>query len=159
MRPKIIKEYHSSLIGGHKGITKTYRRIRERYTWPGLRDQITEFIRGCKSCFEQKLVRAQTRKPMLLTDTPAEPFDKVSLVTVGNLPTTPNGNRHILTMQDNFSKYCIAVPIPNLKITTIAHVVATIPLFTIWRSQSHTYGQRRKLCKQTHKEIGRAVQC
>ena len=113
MRPKIIEECHSSLIGGHKGITKTCRRIRERYTWPGLRDQITEFIRGCKSCFEQKLVRARTREPMLITYTPAEPFDKVSLDTVGKLPTTPNGNRHILTMQENFSKYCIAVPIPN----------------------------------------------
>ena len=33
--PKIIAEYHESLIGCHKGITKTYRRIRERYTWPG----------------------------------------------------------------------------------------------------------------------------
>ena len=62
---------------------------------------------------------------MLITDTPAEPFDKVSLDTVGKLPTTPHGNRHILTMQDNFSKYCIAVPIPNLKTTTIAYAVAT----------------------------------
>ena len=126
MRPKIIEEYRNSLIGCHKGITKTYRRIRERYTWPGLRDQITEFIRGCKSCFEQKLVRTRTREPMLITDTPADPFDKVFLDTVGKLPTTPNGNCHILTMQNNFSKYCIAVPIPNLKTTTIAHVVATV---------------------------------
>ena len=44
IRPKIIAEYHGSLIGGHKGITKTYHRIRERYTWPGLRDEISEFI-------------------------------------------------------------------------------------------------------------------
>ena len=62
---------------------------------------------------------------MLITDTPAEPLEKVSLDTVRKLPTTPNGNRHILKMQDNFSKYCIAVPIPDLKTTTIAHAVAT----------------------------------
>ena len=125
LRPQIIAEFHGSLIGGHKGITKTYRRIRERYTWPRLRDDVTEYIRGCRSCLEQKLVRARTREPMVITDTPAEPFDKVSLDTVGKLPTTPNGNRHILTMQDNFSKYCIAIPIPDLKTTTIAHAVAT----------------------------------
>ena len=89
MRPKIIAENHDDLIGSPKNITKTYRRIRERYTWPCLRDQVTEFIRGCISCFEQKLVRAQTREPMLITDTPAEPFDKVSLDTVGKLHTTP----------------------------------------------------------------------
>ena len=47
---------------------------------------------GCRSCLEQKLVRARTREPMLITDTPAEPFKKVSLVTAGNLPTThPDG--------------------------------------------------------------------
>ena len=124
-RPKIIAEYHGSLIGGHKGITKTYCRIRERYTWPGLREEISEFIRGCRSCIEQKLVRARTREPMLITDTPTEPFEKVSHDTVGELPTTPNGNIHILTMQDNFSKYCIAVPISDLETTTIAHAVAT----------------------------------
>ena len=82
-------------------------------------------IRKCKSCLEQKLVRAQTREPMIITDTPAVPFDKVSLDTVEKLPTIPDGNRHILTMQDNFSKYYIAVPIPDLKTTTIAHAVAT----------------------------------
>ena len=125
LRPQIIAEYHGSLIGGHKGITKTYRRIRERFTWPGLRDDVTEYIRGYNSCLEKKLVRARTREPMIITDTPAKPFDKVSLDTVGKLPTTPNGNRHILTMQDNFSKYCIAVAIPDLKTTTVAHAIAT----------------------------------
>ncbi|XP_051153829.1 uncharacterized protein LOC127291410 [Leptopilina boulardi] len=125
LRPKIISEYHESLLAGHKGITKTYRRIRERYLWPRMRDEITEFIRGCQSCLQNKLVRARTREPMIITDTPAGPFDKVSLDTVGKLPTTPNGNRYILTMQDNFSKYCIAVPISDIKTTTIAHAVAT----------------------------------
>lgn len=66
---------------------------------------------------------------MLIIDTPVEPFEKVSLDTVGKLPTTPNGNCHILTMQDNSSKYCIAVPITNLKTATIAHAVA-ISLFS-----------------------------
>ena len=100
IRQKVIAEYH----GSHKGITKTCRRIRERYTWPGLRDEITEFIRGCRYCLEQKLVRARTRESVLITDTPTEPFEKVSLDTVGKLPTTLNGNRHILKLQDNFSQ-------------------------------------------------------
>ena len=50
---------------------------------------------------------------MLITDTPVDTFDQVSLDTVGKLPATPDGNKHILTMQDNLSKYCIAVPIPD----------------------------------------------
>ena len=62
---------------------------------------------------------------MLITTNPAEPLEKVSLDTVGKLPTAPNGYRHIPTMQNNFSKYCIAVSIPDLKATTISHAIAT----------------------------------
>ena len=49
------------------------------------------------------------------------------------LSPTPNANRHILTMQVNFSEYCIAVSKPNLKTTTIAHAVTT-NLFTQYRT-------------------------
>ena len=69
-------------------------------------------------------MRARTHEPMVITDTPLGVFDKVSLDNVGRLSTTPSGNRYILTMQDNFSKLCIAVPIPDLKTETAAHAIA-----------------------------------
>lgn len=94
-RGQIIREFHESLIGGHRGVTKTYRKVRERFYWPSLRKEIQDFIRRCVGCQEQKLVRAKTREPMLLTETPADTFDKVSLDTVGPLPTTPHGNKHM----------------------------------------------------------------
>ena len=124
LRTQIISENHESKIGGHKGINKTYQRIRERYTWPGLKDQVTEFVRKCDIRQKQKIVRAKIHKPMLITDTSLDTFDKVSLNTVGKLPTTPDGNKHILTMQDSLFKYCIAVPIPDISATTVAHAIA-----------------------------------
>ena len=32
-RYRLIKEYHESAIGGHKGITKTYDRLAHEYYW------------------------------------------------------------------------------------------------------------------------------
>lgn len=32
-RQRIIAESHASTFGGHKGVTKTYHRIRENYRW------------------------------------------------------------------------------------------------------------------------------
>ena len=94
--------------------------------WPGLEDQVTEFVRKCDICQKQKIVRAKIHEPMLITDTPLDTIDKVSLDTVGKSPTTSDGNKHILTMQDNLSKYCIAVSIPDTSIseTTVAHAIA-----------------------------------
>lgn len=129
IRQDILDEFHKSLIGGHKGVNKTYRRIRDHYLWPKLRNDVIEYIRACKTCRGNKLVRAKTREPMVVTDTPAEPFEKVALDIVGKLKTTPNGNRYILTMQDNFSKYCLAIPVPDTRSTTIAHAVVTELIF------------------------------
>ena len=35
---------------------------------------------------------------MIITDTPIEPFDEISIDTVGPLPITANENKHILTI-------------------------------------------------------------
>ena len=123
-RRSIIKEFHSSLTGGHKGITKTYRRIRERFHWPNMREDIQDFIRICRSCQLQKLVRIKTRQPMIITDTPADAFDKVCLDLVGPLPTTPSGNKYVLTMQDQLTKFCVGVPIANKRASTVSDAFA-----------------------------------
>ena len=123
-RKRIIREYHASLVGGHKGVTKTYLRIRNRFVWPEMKRDIQDLIRACHSCQKNKLVRIKTRQPMIITDTPASAFDKVALDLVGPLPITPDGNQYVLTMQDNLTKYCIAQPIPNKRATTVAEAFA-----------------------------------
>lgn len=61
---------------------------------------------------------------MIITDTPIDAFDKVSIDTVGKLKTTPSGNCHLLTMQCHLTKYVIIVPIKDLKATTIDDALA-----------------------------------
>ena len=119
-REDIICHYHESLIGGYKGVTKTYRRIRNLFDLPRMHRDVEDYIRSCKSCQEQKLVRINTREPMLITETPARPFDKMALYTVGLLPFTPNGNRHILTLQCQFLKFCMPIPLPDIRAEIVA---------------------------------------
>ena len=126
-------ENHQSKIGGHKGVNKTYKRIRERFFWPGIKEQVTEFVRRCNTCQEQKIIRAKTHEPMIITDTPIDTFDKVSLDTVGPLPTTSDGNKHLLTMQDNLSKYCLAVHNSNNHSSRLGQKFN----LSIWCSKGH----------------------
>ena len=107
----IITENHVSAFAGHKGISKTYKRIRHHYYWPTLKVDVQNFINSCQSCQLQKLTRTKTRQPMVLTDTPGRAFDKVSLDIVGPLLTTPAGRSYILTIQDLLTKYSLAIPI------------------------------------------------
>ncbi|CAK9834497.1 Retrovirus-related Pol polyprotein from transposon 412 [Anthophora retusa] len=117
VRQDIIFENHTSAYAGHKGVTKTYRRIREKYYWPQMKTDVTNFVTSCRECQRNKLTRVKTRNPMVLTDTPGQAFDKIALDVVGPLPTTPSDHQYILTMQDLLTKYSIAVP---LKTTSAA---------------------------------------
>ena len=123
-RDKLIREYHSSVTGGHKGSTKTYERIRENFYWPNMRVQIRKFVRECETCKLNKTIRVKTKLPMKITDTPSEAFEKIEMDIVGPLPRTENGNKYILTIQDNLTKYSEAIPLRSTESTVIASAFA-----------------------------------
>ena len=64
------------------------------------------------------------KTPILISDTPLDSFDKVSIDFVGPLRTTARNNRYMLTMQCHLTKYIIAVPLSNMRTTTVADVLA-----------------------------------
>ena len=47
-------------------------------------------------------------------------LEKIAMDLVGPLKPTENGNEYILTIQDQLSKFCLAVPLSNTLSTTIA---------------------------------------
>lgn len=123
-RQELISEYHASALGGHKGVAKTYQRIREKYYWPGMRAEIQNYISECRNCQLKKLVRKKVRQPMVLTDTPGAAFDKISMDIMGPLPVTRTGNSYILTIQDLLSKYSLAIPLGKSGAIDVAEAFA-----------------------------------
>ena len=119
-RTHLIEEAHSSALEGHKGVTKTYSRIRQKFFWENMKVDIQKYIQGCLQCQLKKSIRVKTKNPMVITDTPTTAFEKISMDIVGPLPETKSGNLCILTIQDNFTKYSLAIPLPNHQGSTIA---------------------------------------
>ena len=46
----LLDTYHSSLIGGHSGITKCYQTISQRFYCPNLAENLRSYITGCHAC-------------------------------------------------------------------------------------------------------------
>ena len=119
-RNQLIEEAHSSAVGGHKGVTKSYNGIRQRYYWENMKLDIQKYIQLCLQCQLKKLVRVKIKNPMVITDIPGTAFEKISMDIVGRLPITSSQNQYILTIQDNVTKYSLAIPLPNHQAGTIA---------------------------------------
>ncbi|XP_025155003.1 uncharacterized protein LOC112588630 [Harpegnathos saltator] len=119
-RENLILENHASALGGHKGVTKTYNRLRMSYYWNTMKRDVQAFIQQCRTCQLKKLTRVKIKQPMVITDTPGAAFDKISMDIMGPLPITDTGNSYILTIQDLLTKYSLAIPLAETTSLTIA---------------------------------------
>ncbi|CAB0033550.1 unnamed protein product [Trichogramma brassicae] len=118
--PGIISEAHDSAVAGHKGMIKTYPLVRERYFWPNMMDRIRNYVKTCHDCQTKKLTRVKTKFPMKIKSTPTTALEVVEMDIVGPLPLTVSGNKYILTLQCNLTKYSEAIPLPDVKAGMIA---------------------------------------
>ena len=72
---------------------------------------------------------------MVITDTPTTAFEKISMDIVGPLPETKSGNLYILIIQDNFTKYSLAIPFPNHQARCFCELI----YLHIWITERSTY--------------------
>lgn len=48
--PTLLREFHSSKIGGHSGVLKTYKRLALEFFWRGMRKDVESFVAACGVC-------------------------------------------------------------------------------------------------------------
>ena len=119
MRKLILNDYHLLPTSGHAGINRMIKNIRQTYYWTGLQQDVTEYVRQCVSCQRNKHIKGKTQ-PMEITTTAETSFEKIYMDLVGPLEETENGNKYILTIQDELTKFMEAVPLPNKEANTVA---------------------------------------
>lgn len=118
----ILKQYHDSPTGGHPGINRLYKKLKSLYSWPNMKQTVSDYVKVCELCkINKHAITAKT--PAIVTTTPNKTFDVVSIDTIGPFALTEKGNRYAVTLQCDLSKYVIAIPIPDKSAVTIAKAV------------------------------------
>ncbi|KMQ89530.1 enzymatic polyprotein endonuclease reverse [Lasius niger] len=154
-KQNILKQLHNSAIGGHKGVTKTLKRIQQYYSWNGMKQDVKNYIKACHDCQKRKLVREKTKAPMLITDTPSEAFEKVAIDIVGPLPETEKGHKYILTTQDQLTKFCTAYPLLDTSSITIADIIVNKYIYTFGSPKELLSDQASNISGELMKEVAK----
>ncbi len=115
----VLEELHNSKTSAHLGVTKTRRKINERFYWYGVAGDIRAWIRRCNTCARRKSPSIR-RKAKLQQDIARHPGQRIAMDILGPPPMTPAGNRYVLVIGDYFSKWIEAYPIPDQEATTCA---------------------------------------
>jgi hypothetical protein len=46
-KAKVLQACHDSPVAGHQGFVKTYRQVKERFSWKGLKEDVMRHIKEC----------------------------------------------------------------------------------------------------------------
>ena len=115
-RRELIRTTHNNLA--HVGVSKTYNILKEAYYWINMEMDVRLVIADCKYCARRKNVPQQKHCENNLSS--GFPFDKISIDLAGPLPPGENGERYILGIIDNFSRFVALVPLRHGTATEVA---------------------------------------
>ena len=113
-----IHRYHDSIFAGHLGVSRTVCRLLARVYWPGLREVVRSYLASCLVCLARKSPSPR-RVPMGHVSV-GYLWDRVAMDILDMSVTMDKGNRYVLVIEDCFSGWTEACPLPNKTAVAVA---------------------------------------
>lgn len=104
-RPSILFKCHDDRLSAHGGVFKTADRVKRKYWWPKMEDEIRKYVRSCEVCKATKPSNQIQRSPMGKFKYTNVPFQIISIDFVGPLPRSKAGMCYLLVVVNAFSKF------------------------------------------------------
>jgi hypothetical protein len=101
---KVLQAFHDSSLAGHQGFLKTYRQIRERFAWKGLKGEVMRNINEC-TLFQQN--KDEHTHPVGLLQPlpiPEHKWESISMDFITCLPKT-QGKDCIFVVVNRLTKF------------------------------------------------------
>ncbi len=104
IRGKLLAEYHDIPLSGHVGIHKVYEKLSRHWYWPKMKETVTDYVRSCPSCQQNKSVNQKPIGLLKPLPIPEKRWQQVTLDLITQLPKTKNGNDAIVVFVDKLTK-------------------------------------------------------
>ena len=126
LRTTLIQQIHDSALTGHPGRDTLISLISRSYTWPGLNNDVRQFLRNCQLC-RQSVIWRETKagllKPLPIPD---RPWRELAMDFIVKLPLSEwNGHRfeNLLVVTDRLSKNVILIPMDGMESIDVARAL------------------------------------
>lgn len=125
----IIQRAHNALAG-HSGVEETLRKLDLlEQRWYKRRQHVQHFVRQCPIC-QKNSYNHVTSHGAGYTLSTNRPMERINIDTIGPLPPDAFGNKYILAMIDNFSRFLMLYAIPDTTGEEAAkHILSYIATF------------------------------
>ena len=118
-RIAVLKLARDIPLAGHLGRRKTTSRILQRFYWPGMFRDVSDYCRLCPEC-QKSSPRGRSKAPLIPLPIIDVPFKRMAMDIVGPLPRSSSGNCFILVLCDYATRYPEAIPLRTVEADCIA---------------------------------------
>ena len=115
-RKTVMEVAHDSLQ--HMGARRVKALISQRFSWPGLGQEVIQYIKSCDIC--QRCSKVQRKVPMVERKVMAEPFESMAVDIVGPFTPGKGGYKYLLTCICMASKWPEALPLKSVTANAVA---------------------------------------
>ena len=110
---------------GHIGVKKARLMMARHFWWPGVSRDLGAYCSSCTQCLQYG--RGGVRKaPMVARPVATVPFECMAMDLVGPFPKARGGYRYVLTMVCMATRWPEAIPLTNVRASTVADGVMNI---------------------------------
>jgi len=108
----IISRHHNAVIG-HFGVQQTLKLLHDSgIDWPSMTSDVSTFISGCATCQKIRACKASYNAAVKSTMV-SEPFEVITIDSIGPLPVDSYGNKFIIVVMDAFTRFVELFPAPD----------------------------------------------
>ena len=104
MHEEILSHCHDDPISGHLGQTKTLERLKNCAIWHKMSQTCKLYVSSCAVCNKNKGANVKAKSSLGQYHAGA-PMQRVHMDILGPLPLTQKGNKYILMIVDQFTKW------------------------------------------------------
>ncbi|CAF1383777.1 unnamed protein product [Rotaria sp. Silwood1] len=119
----LLQVYHSDPLSGHFGVQRTYLKIKNKYWWPDMKQSITQYIQSCLPCQQYNISRSKKPGHLQPIPPPEGPFQLIGMDYCGPFKRTPRGNQYVLCITDYFTRWVVAIAVPDCSAQTTAEAL------------------------------------
>ena len=106
---------------GHQGPERTTEILRRRCFWVGMSSDVLQYCLSCQRCQHAKAPAVKTHQPLQHL-TARYPLEIVAM-DFTQLERASDGREHVLVLTDVFTKWAVAVPVPDQTTKTVVKVL------------------------------------
>lgn len=109
---KLLHQFHASMIGGHEGVLKIFKRLSKEVYWKGMHKDVVDFITYCQVCQTTKYSTLSPAGLIFPLPILEQIWTNISLDFIDGLPVL-KGFDFILVVVDSLSKYGHFIPLKH----------------------------------------------